>query len=181
VSGVLIVTCGTLPDAVIREARVAIGEELRLLAAVSAGSIDPEFAFDRKRNQYNSTLLLKRIVERKPPAPDRILGLIAADLYIPMLSFVFGQAQVGGPGAIVSTARLRQEFYRLPPDAQVLADRLRKEVLHELGHTLRLVHCPDPKCVMSLATSVRHVDEKLPRYCESCRVLVDAAQLEKSL
>jgi archaemetzincin len=170
-----------VPDALIGEAKAAIGEVLGVPAAVASTGIDPVFAFDAKRNQYNSTLLLKRIVERKPPEPDRILGVTAVDLYIPMLSFVFGQAQVGGPGAIVSAARLRQEFYRLPPDARLAADRLRKEVLHELGHTLALVHCPDPQCVMSLATSIRHVDEKLPQYCETCRVLIDATQLENSL
>jgi archaemetzincin len=175
------VTCGHVPDAAIGETRAAVGEVLGFSTTVSANGIDPAFAFDPKRNQYNSTLLLKRVIERKPPDPDRILGLIAGDLFIPMLSFVFGQAQVGGPGAIVSTARLRQEFYRLPADPALLAERLRKEVLHEIGHTLSLVHCPDPSCVMSLATGIRHVDEKLPRYCESCRALIGAPQLENSL
>jgi archaemetzincin len=181
VSGVLIVTCGSVPAVALGEARSVIEEVLATTATIPGLTIDPAFAFDAKRNQYNSTLLLKRIIERKPPGPDCILGLIASDLFIPMLSFVFGQAQVGGPGAIVSTARLRQEFYRLPPDPHLFGERVRKEVLHELGHTLSLVHCPDPGCVMSLATGIRHVDEKLPRFCESCRVQIEAAQLENTL
>jgi archaemetzincin len=173
--------CGTFPDALIDEACCAITQVLAQPATVMDTGLDPEFAFDAKRNQYNSTVLLRRIIDRRPPDRCRILGLTVGDLFIPMLSFVFGQAQVGGPGAVVSIARLRQDFYRLPPDPRILRERLRKEVLHELGHTMSLVHCPDPACVMSLATGIRHVDEKLPEYCESCRAGIGAAQLEKSL
>jgi archaemetzincin len=173
--------CGTVPDELLGETRCAITQALSQPVSVMESALDPAFAFEAKRNQYNSTLLLKRIIDRRPPDHCRILGLTNADLFIPMLSFVFGQAQVGGSGAIVSIARLRQEFYRLPPDPSLLAERLRKEVLHELGHTLSLVHCPDPACVMSLATGIRHVDEKLPEYCESCRAQIGAAQLENSL
>lgn len=180
-SEVLLVSCGNVPDAVIDEAGWAIENVLRRRATVAAVRIDPAFAFDAKRNQYSSTLLLKRLIERKPPEPDRILGLISGDLFIPMLSFVFGQAQVGGPAAIVSIARLRQEFYHLPADPQRLAERLRKEVLHELGHTLSLVHCPDAACVMSLATGIRHVDDKSAGYCESCRALIGAGEMESML
>jgi archaemetzincin len=95
-----------------------------------------------------------------------------------MLSFVFGQAQVGGHAALVSLARLRQEFYRLPEDVELLAERIQKEVLHELGHTLSLIHCQDPSCVMSLATGVRQVDQKAIQYCDSCRALIGPAQME---
>ena len=85
-----------------------------------------------------------------------------------MLSFLFGQAQLDGAAAIVSIARLRQEFYGLPGDEGLLLARARKEALHELGHTFGLVHCPDPLCAMSLSTSLPQVDAKRDEYCESC-------------
>ena len=44
----------------------------------------------------------------------RLLGITGLDLYIPILTFVFGEAQMGGPCAIVSYHRLAQEFYGLP-------------------------------------------------------------------
>ena len=156
----------------------AITDVLNAEARVCAASLDPGFAFDAKRNQYNSTLLLKSVIAAIPRGADRVLGITEGDLYIPMLSFVFGQAQVGGPGALVSAARLRQEFYRLPSDPELLGDRVQKEVLHELGHTLSLIHCPDFLCVMSLATGIRHVDDKSIGYCESCRAAIRAVEME---
>ena len=50
---------------------------------------------------------------------------------------------MGGAGAIVSYHRLTQEFYGLPHDLDLLANRLLIESVHELGHTLRLTHCED--------------------------------------
>ena len=156
----------------------AIQGVLGLDASVSKNSLDSTFAFDSKRNQYNSTLLLKRLVETRPRGAHRVLGITEGDLYIPMLSFVFGQAQVGGPAALVSLARLRQEFYRFPADVELLGERIQKEVLHELGHTFSLIHCPDSTCVMSLATGVRQVDQKAIQYCDSCRAVIGPAQME---
>ena len=156
----------------------AVEDVLGLEASVYGSPLDPAFAFDGKRNQYSSTLLLKRLVEMRPARAYRVLGITEGDLYIPMLSFVFGQAQVGGPAALVSVARLRQEFYRLPVDEELLGERIQKEVLHELGHTLSLIHCPEPSCVMSLATGVSQVDRKSVQYCGSCRAVMGLAQME---
>jgi archaemetzincin len=85
-----------------------------------------------------------------------------------MLSFLFGQAQLEGSVAVISLCRLRQEFYGLPADAELLRQRVVKETLHELGHTFGLTHCHEPKCVMSLATHVGLVDQKAERYCTRC-------------
>ena len=128
----------------------------------------PQGAYDEKRKQYQSVEILKMMAELVPAPPCRLLGVTDVDLAIPMLSFLFGQAQLEGAVALVSLCRLRQEFYGLPPDPKTLRSRLAKEVLHELGHTFGLVHCPDPKCAMSLATHIQRVDEKEERYCERC-------------
>ena len=101
-----------------------------------------------------------------------MLGVTEVDLFIPMLSYIFGQAQLGGRAAIISTARLRQEFYDLPADGAILVERARKEALHELGHTFGLVHCEDRGCAMSLSTNIRQVDLKNPSYCGACRALL---------
>ena len=85
-----------------------------------------------------------------PSTPDaRELGVTVGDLYVPLLTFVFGEAQVDGSCATVSTARLRKEFYGLPADEALLRERLLKESLHELGHTFGLRHCADWRCVMA--------------------------------
>jgi archaemetzincin len=165
--------CGNVPAFLIANAQAAIEGTFGLRLFGPPEAIDPAAAYDAKRNQYDSTLLLRQIIASRPRGAFRVLGLTDLDLFIPMLSFVFGQAQVGGPGAIVSSARLAQEFYGLPAEPEILAGRFRKEILHELGHTLSLVHCPDSSCIMSLAIGIRQVDSKSGKFCSSCRVLVD--------
>lgn len=128
----------------------------------------PAGAFDAKRNQYQSVEFMKMLAQVAPKNGSRILGITDVDLAIPMLSFLFGQAQFEGPIAVVSLCRLHQEFYGLPSQDDLLRERTVKEVLHELGHTFGLVHCSEPTCAMSLATHIALVDAKAERYCDRC-------------
>ena len=125
-------------------------------------------AYDAVRRQYSSSTLMQAIARVFTSRADRTLGVTEADLFIPMLTFVFGQAQLSGRNAIVSFARLRQSFYGLQPDPELLSVRMRKEITHEIGHTLGLIHCPDRQCVMSVATSIQQVDTKGGRFCSTC-------------
>lgn len=140
---------------------------------------DPAHAFDARRRQYNSPVLVKDLLDQCPDGAFRVIGITERDLFIPMLSFVFGQAQLKGRIALVSLARLRQEFYGLIPDRAVFLDRAIKEVVHEIGHTFGLVHCQDRSCSMSLSTDIRQVDAKTAEYCRSCAEFARAACLEK--
>jgi archaemetzincin len=133
---------------------------------------DPDFAFDAQRSQYNSTEILRWLADHRPPGPSSLLGIVDRDIFIPMLTFVFGQAQLGGRLALVSLARLRQECYGLPADPQLLLTRARKETIHELGHTFGLIHCRDTHCVMSLSISIEQVDVKETAFCSACRRLL---------
>lgn len=130
----------------------------------------PGKSYDAKRGQYQSAEIMKVISQNTPAHAARVLGLTEADLAIPTLTFLFGQAQLDGAVAVVSLARLRQEFYGLPGDEGLFRERVAKEVLHELGHTFGLTHCHDPKCVMSLATHIGLVDRKEERYCVNCGI-----------
>jgi len=96
------------------------------------------------------------------------------DLYIPILTFVFGEAQIGGPCGLVSAHRLRQEFYGLPRDGEMLRQRLLKEAVHEIGHTLALTHCDDYQCAMAPSHAVEWIDLKETTLCETCRTRVFA-------
>jgi len=136
---------------------------------VAGGYVDPDRAFDPTRNQYNSSSILLQLIERPPPDADRILGVTHFDLFVPILTFLFGEAQYRGPGAVVSTARLKNEFYGMPPDPILLQERLLKESVHELGHTFGLKHCYSPGCVMVSSTDIEGIDAKSPLFCERCR------------
>jgi archaemetzincin len=130
---------------------------------------DPETAFDQNRGQYSSTLLLAQLLTAPSAAPTRVLGATAVDLFIPVLTWVYGEAQLDGRAAVVSTYRLHNELYGLPADDGLLATRLEKEAIHELGHTYGLVHCADPTCVMRASTYVEEIDLKSAAFCATCR------------
>jgi archaemetzincin len=131
-------------------------------------ALDPAPAFHGERLQYHSSELLQRMPRFLLPGAWRILGVTAVDLYIPILTYVFGEAQMDGTCAIVSYNRLRQEAYGLPMDRDLLLDRLLKEAVHELGHTGSLTHCDDYECVMSPSHGVEQIDLKSCRLCDDC-------------
>jgi archaemetzincin len=135
---------------------------------------DPELAFDASRGQYNSRILLGRLLRDSPQDEARVLGVTAVDLFIPVLTFVFGEAQLKGRAAAVSTYRLDNEIYGLAPDPKLLFERLCKEAIHELGHTYNLMHCHESRCVMLSSTYVEEIDLKSDQFCPRCRgMLID--------
>jgi archaemetzincin len=131
--------------------------------------IDAGFALDANRNQYHATSLLRRIRALEPGEDVRAIGITRLDLFVPILTFVFGEAELGGRCAIVSFQRLDERFYGLPGQAALLRDRLAKEAVHELGHTFGLRHCDDWRCVMTSSHSVDRLDVKSINFCPACR------------
>jgi archaemetzincin len=136
---------------------------------------DMEVLYSPNRNQYHSTHMLSLILDRIPQDGDKIAGITDVDIYIPILTFLFGEAQLKGKGALVSAHRLDNEFYGLPPDDSLLYTRLLKELLHELGHAYGLVHCPNYACVMTSTSYVEGIDLKKAKYCRDCRGKIKAA------
>jgi archaemetzincin len=128
----------------------------------------PHFAFDAKRKQYLSIPVLGRVLQCADEGAEKIVGITDVDICVPVLQFVFGQAQLSGKAALVSIARLQQQFYGLPEDRGLLADRAKKETVHELGHTYGLVHCRNSLCVMHYSNSLREVDSRPLEFCDGC-------------
>jgi len=138
-------------------------------------TFDIAFALDGRRQQYYSTAIIQRL-ERESDPDARVLGVTACDLYVPVLTFVFGEAQLDGNCAVVSAARLFEEFYGLPGSEELFRQRLLKEAAHELGHTFGLRHCADWRCVMASSHAVERLDVKGVDFCRSCRrVIVQTA------
>lgn len=129
---------------------------------------DISFAEDMARRQFYSTAILQRL-ERSSDPDVRTLGVTSCDLYVPVLTFVFGEAQLDGNCAVVSTARLLEESYGMPGSVELLRERLYKETVHELGHTFGLRHCSDWRCVMTSSHAVERIDVKTADFCSTCR------------
>jgi len=160
---------GNLEDGLLADVRPAIENILGVRCEVLPARLDPEFAFHGERQQYHSSEILERMQSFLNLDTWRVLGIAAVDLYIPILTFVFGEAQLGGPCAVLSGHRLRQEFYGLPADADLFRQRVIKEAVHELGHTLDLAHCSDYHCVMASSHAVEWIDLKESTLCVSCQ------------
>jgi archaemetzincin len=151
----------------------SIHEQFGLPVCVEEDRGLPEFALDPVRQQYNSNLILKDLIGTCPPDGLKILGVTAVDLFSPIFSYVFGEAQFNGRGAVVSSYRLRGDGSGLeqtgcPP----LVNRLEKECIHELGHTFGLRHCSDPDCLMHYSVGVECADRKFAFFCPACRDLM---------
>jgi archaemetzincin len=127
----------------------------------------PEEAYNPLRNQYSGEKIIQWLEKN---FKERILAVTNEDLYAEGLNFIFGQAQFGGRIAIISICRLNPLFYKRPFDKKLLIERAVKEAIHEIGHTLKLEHCPNEKCVMCFSNTIRDVDKKGKDLCGMCKI-----------
>jgi archaemetzincin len=127
----------------------------------------PDDAFDPRRQQHSSTRILHWLQAQRPRHADKVVGITDVDLFIPILTFVYGEAQLDGEAAVVSTARLTAANGTRSANF-LLAARLAKECIHELGHTFGLIHCHQPGCVMGRSVTLAQVDAKDNTLCPDC-------------
>lgn len=145
----------------------------RIPVVISTNSFSLEEGMDLVRNQFNSTWILSQLLKSAAEESCKILGVTSVDLFVPVLTYVFGEAQLDGKAAVVSIYRLRDELYGLPKNPEKLKARLGKEAIHELGHTFGLIHCQDPRCVMYTSTYAEEIDFKSREFCNNCSSILE--------
>ena len=136
---------------------------------IITGHLDLSYFHDPTRRQYNGNDLLKKVDSTFSSDNVKTLGLFSVDLYIPILTYIFGQAYLDGRTGIASLYRFGNERYGMEKDDEIQHARLKKEVIHELGHMFGLIHCHIPSCVMRSSTYVEDIDQKSLNLCFSCR------------
>ncbi len=171
---------------------VSFGYFGKLPPEMIAGDVEHEFSipvinqeghleliefYDPARRQYDGNKLLHKIDAIYASDRVKTIGVFNVDLFIPILTYIFGQAFLNGRSGIASVYRLSNERYGMPADELLLADRFRKEVIHELGHTFGLIHCADPRCVMRSGTYVEDIDQKSHHLCSRCRLKLEKHNL----
>ena len=157
-----------LVEAVAREIERAFGFATETATALE----DLSFALDQNRQQYHSTMILEQLAARMPDHCIRILAITQVDLFIPILTHVYGEAQLGGAASIVSSFRLNESGSALNISSRFM-DRIVKEAIHELGHTFNLRHCPEHTCIMHYCRNEEDVDRKSDELCRYCKVMVN--------
>ena len=167
---------GPVPGEILSAMEGALGDAFRLPVRRRDPIEEPAGAFTPARAQWSSIAFLEALLGGVPAGASRLLGVTERDLFVPVLSFVYGQAQLGGKVAVVSLARLRPEFHGLPGSPEVLARRAAAEAVHEVGHTFGLVHCPDRRCPMSLSIDLPDLDGKTATPCPACRVMIEGSR-----
>jgi archaemetzincin len=163
-----LVPVGSVDRAILEWLALGLEDSLRGRFSIHPEVVDPADAYHAMRQQYNSTILLAKLLRLGGRPEEKILGVADVDLFIPILTFVYGEAQLNNRAAVVSVYRLRQEFYGLPGDDSLFYQRCEKEALHELGHTFGLVHCKQYACLMHFSNSIEQIDLKSNSFCPAC-------------
>lgn len=131
-------------------------------------SIDTDSLYSFERRQYFSTGFIEQSIKQTVHIEGKVLLITDLDIYVPVLTFLFGEAQLRGKHSIVSVFRLHEEFYSGATNNELLFERTIKEVYHELGHNFGLIHCHNWDCVMHSSNNIEEVDLKGNIYCKSC-------------
>jgi len=165
---ITLISFGQLDKDILERTADAVVQEYNRPVILRDGHLDLSEYFDISRRQYNGNRLLQYVNEVQSPGSLKILGLFNVDLFIPILTFIFGQAHLGGKSGVASIYRLNNERYGMKANRQLMIYRFQKEVIHELGHTFGLVHCLNPECVMRSSTYVEDIDQKGFHLCRNC-------------
>ncbi len=178
-SAINILNASKTGDDRLRELSRSVGRIFGIRTYVTPARLNLERAFDASRGQCNSTALLAELLNSFVQSDEKRVAIVGVDLFIPVLTFVFGEAQLNGIAAVVSTVRLANPFYGLPHDEELSFRRLEKEVVHELGHTFGLYHCHQFECVMRSSTYVEEIDIKRLVPCKTCSESLQGGMLKK--
>jgi archaemetzincin len=165
---VTICAVGPVDESILEHIAKFISARCGLFCKISSSTENPTYAYNDSRRQYNSKLILKHLLHQCSKDTFRVFGVTWADLYVPILKYVYGLAQIDGQCSIISLHRLCPKFYNQPANSHLLLTRVEKSVVHELGHTFGLIHCRDRRCTMYSSTRIEDMDFKQSELCPTC-------------
>ena len=165
-----VVPVGEVPGAVKRGASSALRSAYECDVTISDAHPLPDGAYDASRGQYRAEEFIE--LASRVGTGAKNVAVTTKDLFYRRRNYVFGLAYLGGNGCVVSTYRLQTSSdggASACSASEVFDERVRKEIVHEVGHTLGLEHCDDSACVMNFSPTVREVDVKQQTVCATCR------------
>lgn len=170
---IIVISCGHFERHVLEKITADLIHFFRFPLIVKECTLDLSGFYNPTRRQYDANLILKAISMLSSPDAIKTIGLMRVDLYIPILTYIFGQSMLDGSTGIVSLYRLRNELYGLEQDDRLLIERFRKVIVHEMAHAFGLIHCLNPSCIMRSSTYVEDLDQKDLEFCFKCKTELD--------
>jgi archaemetzincin len=174
VQNITLITFGYFEENFLKNIVESVYHEFHFSVNLKEGHLDLSEYYDPVRRQYSGVKLLKEVDSVFATDSAKTIGLFNVDLFIPILTYIFGQAFLNGRSGIASHYRLSNDRYGIASDDKLILDRFKKEVIHELGHTFGLIHCYIPTCVMRSSTYVEDIDQKEMSLCAGCREEIDS-------
>jgi archaemetzincin len=165
-----LIALGQVPRALLGDIGTALTQIYGPPVVLAPAQQRPDYAFNKDRNQYHSTAVLRRLSQlRVDAAAVPILGVTDVDLFVPDAPFVFGEADRDARSAVVSFHRLAHGPDGKAAEPERLKHRVQVEGVHEIGHLLGLAHCQDVHCAMFLSHKPSDCDRKGLGLCGACR------------
>lgn len=176
---ITLISFGYFEEVILNEVAGSVSHELGYPVFIKEGHLDISEYYDPVRRQYNGNKLLTEVDRIYSSDGIITVGLFNVDLFIPILTYIFGQAYLNGRTGIASSYRLSNERYGMNQNEKTVLERFKKEVLHEIGHNLGLIHCHIPDCVMRSSTYVEDIDQKGSGLCIKCRNIITPASVNQ--
>ena len=169
---------GLVDEVAVRVAAANIQAVFDIATDVASPWPDPTEALFPNRNQYNAAKIIKHLAA-DIHGPARRIGIISQDISLPFLTYVFGEAQIGGWAAVLSTFRLQRHRDGTLPDKSLIYRRLAKITIHETGHLLGLSHCRSTRCIMNFSVGLDKLDSLTPILCNHCKISLNTILCSK--
>lgn len=163
-----VVPIGHVPELTAKAIAAHIFGYLNLEAVILPSLEHPDYAHDEKRLQYNAAAILKALKSRGFHDYCKVVGVLDADIFVPIFTHVFGEARQGGKYALVSLYRLKKDPDGSTPSMSLLLERAAKVALHESGHLFDLFHCMDERCLMHFSGGLQDLDQTPLFFCNYC-------------
>ena len=160
--------------------------------SVSKHVIVPTSFYKTEKKQYDGRKLLGFLTENLTlkEAKNINLAIFDRDLFTGNLDHVFSLAAPFPRICVISIIRLHPHFKKdyfqeglkkrkmgkfplsvrrlTGKERTIYYERILKEAIHGIGHTMGLVHCNNSLCIMSPSNVLEDIDNKETRFCRSC-------------